>query len=357
MIAASWIPTRRLAWLCTLTLVACGEPPAEPTALAPSFHRDGGRNRTIVVDPKGRHDATTIQAGIDMAPAGGRVQVMPGTYPESLVVDKGITLEAADDGITMRYRAKHHAGVIIAPPGAPTIAVQVATTEPVTIRGLTLHYTGLHGIRGDGLVDLTVERATVVAVNPPLGASLLVSVFNNPPTTGPARLVVRESNLDGSTAFANSSTPPFPQTFGIGTRGVVDAVIEGNTIRRAGGACINVQTELTGDVNADILNNDLDECYPSGRAGASHSRSQRNTAGPLGRLHRNGHCERCGEHDPEHTWIVPYDGRRSTTRRSRAASSTTESWVSCRHARRRRPEARARRDLGGQLPRRDARQT
>jgi hypothetical protein len=34
--------TQWLAWLCTLTLVACGDPPRDPTGLAPSFHRDRG---------------------------------------------------------------------------------------------------------------------------------------------------------------------------------------------------------------------------------------------------------------------------------------------------------------------------
>ena len=45
MTPAFWTPTRCLAWLCMLTLVACGEPPADPTSLTPSFHRDGGGDR------------------------------------------------------------------------------------------------------------------------------------------------------------------------------------------------------------------------------------------------------------------------------------------------------------------------
>jgi len=254
-----------------LIATACTDTTLAPDArLVPSFAMDAGKHHTVVVNPNanGTATASTIQQGIDMVEPGGKVQVKPGTYAEALVINKGLTLEGIGDGSEP---------VIVAPPGAPTIAVQVATTAPVTIRTLTVQYGGLDGIRGDGLVDLTVERVTVTAVNPPLGANVLVSVFNNPPTTGRARLVVRESDLDGSTAFANSATPPFSQTFGIGTRGVVDAVIEGNTIRRAGGACINIQTELSGEVHADILNNDLDECYPLGRAGAL-------TVGPRGTL-------------------------------------------------------------------------
>jgi hypothetical protein len=270
MAAASWTPTRCLAWLCTLTFVACGDPPRDPSGLAPSFAMGGVGRPSVLVNPTvhGNGTAATIQEGIDMVGAGGRVMVKPGTYAEALVINKGLTLEGID---------AETGPVIIAPPGAPTVAVQVSTPAPVTIRTLTVEYGGLNGIRGDGVVDLTVEHATVTALNPPLGANLLVSVFNNPPTTGRARLVVRDSYLDGGTAFANSPTPAFAQTFGIGTRGVVDALIERNTVRRAGGACINIQSELTGDLTADILNNDLDECYPSGRAGAL-------TVGPRGTL-------------------------------------------------------------------------
>jgi hypothetical protein len=258
-----------------LAAVACNEPTVAPDApLMPNFHRESDRQRTVVVDPNGRHDATTIQAGINMAPAGGRVEVRPGTYNEAIVISKGLTLEGVGKGDD---RDDHHdrGAVVVAPSGAPNIAVQVTATAAVTIRGLTVNYGGLNGIRGDGVVDLTIERVTVNAVNSPLGANYVISAVNNPPTTGPARLIVRNSHVDGGTEFVNSPTPPFAQTFGIRSVGVVDAIMEGNTVRRAGGACINVQTELEGEVHVDILNNDLDECYPSGRAGAL-------TVGPRG---------------------------------------------------------------------------
>ena len=43
--------------------------------------------------------------------------------------------------------------------------------------------------------------------------------------------------------------------------------LEGNVIRRVGGACIFVVTraDLGGETNVDILDNDLDECHPTGR--------------------------------------------------------------------------------------------
>jgi len=217
----------------------------------------------VLVNPhvQGHGTATTIQEGIDMVDPGGKVMVLPGTYEEAVVIDKGLTLEAVEGA---------SGPVIIAPPGAPTIAIQVATPDPVTIRDVTVQFKGVNGIRGDGVVDVTVERVRVLAVNPPLGASLLVAVINNAPTTGRARLAVRGSFLDGAVPPANSPTPPFPQVFGIRVQGDVDAVLEENVIRRTGGACISVYTrsDFGGETNADILNNDLDECYPLQRAGS-----------------------------------------------------------------------------------------
>src|SRR5256886_3751406 len=60
------------------------------------------------------------------------------------------------------------------------------------------------------------------------------------------------------------------QMFGIRVQGDVDALFEGNVIRRTGGACISVamRSDFGGETNADILENDLDECYPLLRAGS-----------------------------------------------------------------------------------------
>src|SRR5262249_15420745 len=151
----------------------------------------------VLVNPhvQGRGNATTfqegisivatIQGGIAMVDPGGKVMVLPGTYDEAIVVDKGLILEAS--GL-----------VVIAPPKAPggalTIAIRVATPEPVTIRDATVEFTNANGgILGEGVVDVTVERARLTAVDPLPGAGFLVAVSNNAPTTGRARLSVRES--------------------------------------------------------------------------------------------------------------------------------------------------------------------
>ncbi len=225
---------------------------------------------SVLVNPHaaGQGTAKTIQEGIEMVDPGGKVMVLPGTYREAIVIAKALKLEA---------RGRKSAPVIVEPPDAPAIAIQITTPDPVLIRGLTLHYGGFNGIRGEGIVDVTVEGVTVVAVNPPLGVGTGVSVANDPNPSGQrAKLTVRNSFVDGSVSCAawpsacTGVSPSFPQTFPVAVRGDVDLVVKRNVIRRAGGACIIVQprNDLAGETNAEILDNDLDECHPLGRAGS-----------------------------------------------------------------------------------------
>lgn len=245
-----------LLTVITATLVGLGHALPAPSLAAGDVERP-----SLLVNPNASDKGTakTIQEGIDMVAPGGKVLVVPGTYMEHIVIDKGLTLEAIGG---------KSGPVVVAPAGAPAIAVEIATADPVVIRGLTVQFSGTAGIAGVGAVDVTVERATVLAVNPPLGVSDLIGVANHDPTSSRARLVVRESFLDGDVPFVNAPSPPFPQTFGIRVQGDVDSVLEGNVIRGTGGACIFVvmRNDLGGEVNANILNNDLDECYPLGRA-------------------------------------------------------------------------------------------
>ena len=211
---------------------------------------------TVVVNPEanGHGTARTIQQGIDMVSEGGRVFVRPGTYAEQLVVTKGLTVQSIGDG---------RGPVIISPAGTPSSVIEIQTASPVTLRDLTVHVPGITGIRGLGQVDVTVESANVLAVNPPVGVqSNLIIVINDALDDSRARLVVRDSFLDGTI-----TSPPVTQTFGLVPRGNVDALLERNVIRRVGGACIFVVTraDLGGETNVDILDNDLDECHPLGR--------------------------------------------------------------------------------------------
>src|SRR2546427_6691317 len=261
--------------LAIFTLAGCRDASDPPRIVAPNFALGGVGRPSVLVNPNANDNGTakTIQEGIHDVGDGGKVMIVPGTYAEALVIDKGLTLEAVGG---------ESGPVIVEPPGAPEIAVQIDTNDPVTIRGITVQYTGGSGIRGDGPVDVTIERTVLLADNPPVGGpTALVSVRrNNASETGKrARLVVRQSVLDGTITCLTWSdacstvepdTPPFPQIFGIVVGEDIDAVLEGNVIRRTGGACIfiRVADNLGGHTNVDILDNDLDECYPLRRAGA-----------------------------------------------------------------------------------------
>ncbi len=251
----------QILWFSVVTLAACGEP-SDPAAIAaPNFAAGGIGRPAVLVNPNSDDNGTakTIQEGIDMVADGGKVMVVPGTYPEALVINKGLTLEAIGG---------ESGPVIVAPPPGTSDAIQVTTTDPVVIRRLAVRAGTAQGIHGIGAVDLTVEQVAVTAVNPPLGVGVLIRLLNDPNPSGErARLVVRETFVDGT---ITSQPAPFPQLFGIQVRGDANALLEGNVIRRAGGACIfvTVRDDLGGVQNVDIVGNDLDECHPLGRVAA-----------------------------------------------------------------------------------------
>jgi hypothetical protein len=218
----------------------------------------------VVVNPNanGNGVAATIQEAIDRVGSGGQVLVKPGTYVEALVIAKGITLRPIGD--------ENEGPVIIAPERAADVAIRVATAEPVVIQDVTLLFGGAFGIRGDGVVNVTVERVTARAVNSTIAQARAIFVSNDSTRSlGRAHVALSDNLLDGGVSFKSAPSPAFPQTFGISLSGDVSGTVERNTIRHTGGACIAVTTrsDLGGETNVDILDNDLDECYPLQRAG------------------------------------------------------------------------------------------
>lgn len=64
-----------------------------------------GTGKTIVVDPSGAGDTTTIAQAVAMAEDGDTVLVTPGTYTGSVVIDKDITVRGEDrDGVVIDVR-------------------------------------------------------------------------------------------------------------------------------------------------------------------------------------------------------------------------------------------------------------
>jgi hypothetical protein len=214
---------------------------------------------SILVHPhaRGNGTASSIQEAIDRVPSGGQVLVLPGTYAEALTITKGVTVAMIGG---------NSGDAIISPAGTPVSVVEIATNEPVTLRGLTVHVPGAVGIRGVGQVDITIESSVIIAPNPLAGAqSNLVTVINDLLDGSRARLVVRDSVIDGRMTLT-----PVGQSFLLRAGGNIDALIERNVLRRAGGACLFVVTrsDLGGETNAEILDNDFDECHPLGRVSA-----------------------------------------------------------------------------------------
>jgi nitrous oxidase accessory protein NosD len=131
--------TRR--WMVSLIAAAatCTDTGAGPEArLIPNFELGGAGRPAVLVNANASEEGTprTIQEGIDMVAPGGTVMVLPGTYDASLVIDKGLTLEAlgGESGLV----------IVAAPPGASD-AIQVTATDPVVIRGLSVQYGTLNG--------------------------------------------------------------------------------------------------------------------------------------------------------------------------------------------------------------------
>lgn len=252
----------------SIIALAChsGRDIVEPSRLSPSARAVTSDAQVVVVNPdaNGNGVAATIQDAIDRVASGGEVLIKPGTYTEALTITKGLTLRRIGEG---------EGHVIIAPPGAPNIAIEVATPEPVVIQDVTLQFSGAHGIRGDGVVDVTVERVTAQAVNSAVLTTQqrVMAFFNDGLTSnGRAHVTIRDNSLDGGVGGLASTQPPYPQMFGISLQGDVTGSLERNTLRRMGGACITVTTraDLGGETYVEIIGNDLDECYPLQHAGS-----------------------------------------------------------------------------------------
>jgi len=240
-----------------LTLAACRDP-ADPAQIgAPSFAAGGTGRLSVLVNRNADDNGTakTIQEGIDMVADGGHVLVLPGTYVERVVIDKGLTLEGigGESGDVVIEQD-------LAAPAPPTDAVIAVTTpDPVVLRNMTVHHVGLRGLSALTAADLTIERASFHGVWP--SSFPVIPVFNNSislannatQSGGRAQLVVRDSRIstDG---------------LGISAGGDADILIERNVIRSTGGCVFvtpigqGVTVPAGSETNADILNNEFPEC-------------------------------------------------------------------------------------------------
>jgi hypothetical protein len=202
--------------------------------------------------------ASTIQEGIDVVDPGGRVLVSKGEYFETLVIDKGLTLEGNGPPQPTYLKVLGDAGGN----PVPVSAIYVTATDPVVIRNLAVECNcnppndGIIQSSRDVAVDLTVEATTILGTGGTEYGALsgVVVDYNNNVhgTDDRAKLVVRNSIIRG--------TSPGALATGVFGPGDVDALVEGNTVSHTWFSCIQVQSRA----NADILGNDVDNC---GRVG------------------------------------------------------------------------------------------
>jgi pectinesterase len=110
-------------------------------------------NDTATVDDDGAADFASIQAAVNAASAGDRVEVRPGTYRETVVVNASVTL-VAPDGATLRGPTRDGAR-------GPT-PVGLLLTAPATVAGfrVTGYGTGVYAVPGAGAFAV---REVVVA--------------------------------------------------------------------------------------------------------------------------------------------------------------------------------------------------
>jgi hypothetical protein len=232
---------------------------------APGRTEAGRSTPPVLVSPQagggGTAAAKTIQAALDMAARGATVSVLPGTYAEALTIRRGVTIQATGE---------RTGPVVLAPGGTAESVIEIATTDPVTITGLTIHVAGSHGIRAVGSVDVTVVRSTVLTVTPPSVRSALILMRNDARASGGrARAFVRQSMLDGAVTRLPAGVAR-PQNHAVQFAGDIDGAIERNMVRRFGAICIVIDTrdDFGGVTNVDIVDNEIDECHPAGRVGA-----------------------------------------------------------------------------------------
>jgi len=237
-------------WFAILTVAGCRDPSDSSRIAAPNFAVGGVGRPSVLVNPNADDNGTakTIQEGIDMVAEGGTVMVLPGTYAEAIVIDKGLTLEpiGGESGPV----------TIVSPPGLTNATIQVATRDPVTIRDVSMQVSSQNGILAQGVFDLTLERLNMVTVDvTAAGANRLVRPENDASVSGGrARLMVRNSVFDAG---------GLPRTLAISIAADLEGVIEGSILRSTGNSCLFLVGRSSAGINVDVLNNEFDACSVS----------------------------------------------------------------------------------------------
>ena len=202
-------------------------------------------------------DYPTIQEAIDAASDGDTVMAAAGSYEESVVINKLLTLKGAQAGVDARTRSGDE--TIIEPDGEIGISILTAADGVVVIDGLTVQ-NAVHAIAtpepGLMMASITVRNVRVLNSSE-FGISLTF-------TTG---ATVEYCYVEGATQAINvGAIVPFPPTvatlrnnevvnaeFGI-TGYLEDSLIEGNLVRDFADGGTGVSGQF---LNTEIKNNTI----------------------------------------------------------------------------------------------------
>jgi parallel beta-helix repeat protein len=207
---------------------------------------------TLVVDDDladcKKADFTSIQAAVDVAQPGDKVEVCEGTYEEQ------VNIPATKDGLELRAKKKMEA-VIQAPDAmTQTGIVQVDGAQDVTIRGFTIKgpFTDLSARRagifvgGDGSAKIEDNHVTAIRAEPMNGAQFGIGIQVGSTFLGQSGSAdIRKNLIDdyqkGGIVIDNDSS----------------AVIDKNEIIGAGPTTLLAQNgiQISGDSTAEIRKN------------------------------------------------------------------------------------------------------
>jgi nitrous oxidase accessory protein NosD len=87
---------------------------------------------TVRVGPRGRGVHRTLASALAAAPAGATVLLAPGTYAESVVLTRRVTIEAEEGAGQVRWRAADGPAVTVRAPGCALRGVWLAGADPDT---------------------------------------------------------------------------------------------------------------------------------------------------------------------------------------------------------------------------------
>jgi parallel beta-helix repeat protein len=218
------VASRALATAGLLLMLAAG--------IGAVLHFTGRPEKTRwLVDAGGGGDTTTVAEAIRRARDGSMIVIAPGTYPESLALDRPLELSAANTD----------APPVIAPVRGPCL---VATGKGGSVNGLSLKAPAVtEAGEPIGCVVITggsfrLHGNRIASLSGPavvIGGGSQVDIADNTIAEGSGAGIVMGAGARGSIIGNKISDLP---EYGLIVRGGASAIVRANTIERSGGMVI-----------------------------------------------------------------------------------------------------------------------